>query len=453
MTQLHVSREMIEAYSKPVPRYTSFPTAPHFDGSVDGHSVSAWLRDLPDAPVSLYLHIPYCDRLCWFCGCHTKHTKRYEPVERYVGDLCREIALYRRVIGRRLSVREIHLGGGSPSLLRPKELQKLRAALDDAFEIGPKTQISVEFDPTDLSLSHLEAFRDFGVNRASLGVQDFNPTVQTAINRPQGFAETLDMVDALRDAGVTSINIDALYGLPFQTLDTLETTLEQVMSLAPDRIALFGYAHVPWVKPHQKLIPEEALPDRYDRFWQARFAEQIMSEYGLRLIGMDHFAKPDDSLTIAYDQGRVRRNFQGYTTDGCPTLIGLGVSSVSQYPSGYAQSTKSIHDYRRSLDAGRLPIEKGIAFSGKNMAWGAAIEALMTYFKLDPAALKARFGTQATPVLERAAEVARTHPDGFLVKTRQGYRVTPKGRFFIRSIAAEFDPYLRADQTQYSAAV
>lgn len=453
MADTGYTRELIERYAAPVPRYTSYPTAPHFSESITGQTVTKWLAELSDEPVSLYLHIPYCDRLCWFCGCNTQHTLKYEPIQRYVDDLCREIRLVADQMGSRKRVSCLHLGGGSPSLLKRPELDRLRAALDTYFVLYAETEISVEFDPSDLSPEDLTAFKDFGLTRASLGVQDFAPRVQDYINRPQSYAETLACVDGLRALGIKSINIDALYGLPGQTLDTLEATLDKVCGMEPDRIALFGYAHVPWVKPHQRLIPEETLPDIHARFWQAHYARQILEEYEYKAIGIDHFVRSGDSLDIAYRNGRAVRNFQGYTTDTAPALIGLGVSSISRLPQGYAQNVKSVHEWRRSLDAEVLPIARGFDTRKINMAWGAAIQMLMTYFALDQKALKDRFGAQAEPVLETAKWLAATDTDEFFVRTPRGHRITPAGRPFTRSIASQFDAFLQDGTAQFSIAV
>ncbi|MGB3454863.1 MAG: radical SAM protein, partial [Litorimonas sp.] len=273
--------ELILDYSAPVPRYTSYPTAPNFSDAVDADTVGAWMAALPASEaVSLYIHIPYCDRLCWFCGCHTQHVKRYAPVRAYLADLHREIALAAGRIGRRQRVARVHLGGGSPSLLRPDDLVRLRAHLDAAFQLDGDTEISLEFDPTDMDAAEVEAFCAFGVSRASLGVQDFDPRVQTAINRPQSFAKTREIVEALRAGGVRSVNIDALYGLPFQTDDTVRRTAEQVISLEPDRVALFGYAHVPWMKRHQRMIEETSLPGALSRFRQSRLAAAALVRAG-----------------------------------------------------------------------------------------------------------------------------------------------------------------------------
>jgi oxygen-independent coproporphyrinogen-3 oxidase len=453
MADTGYTRELIERYAHPVPRYTSYPTAPHFSEAIKASTVTDWLSETDEAAISLYIHIPYCDRLCWFCACHTQHTLKYEPIQRYIGDLCKEVAIVAEKVGSRRQISQLHLGGGSPSLLKAQELIRLREALDTYFIIDDDTEISIEFDPSDLSADALAAFKDFRLTRASLGVQDFAPRVQEYINRPQSYRETADCIDGFRALGINSINIDALYGLPGQTLDTLEATLDYVCGLEPDRIALFGYAHVPWAKPHQRMIANDTLPDVHARFWQAQYARQIIGEYGYNPLGIDHFVRPGDSLDLAYSLGRAKRNFQGYTTDTSPTLIGLGVSSISRYNQGYAQNTKSVHEWRRCLDRGELAIERGIKTSGLNMAWGAAIESLMTYFSIDSQALRQAHGAQADAVLAKASLIAATDLDEFFVQTRRGYRITPAGRPFTRTLASRFDPFLSDRETRFSIAV
>lgn len=446
--------EMVEAYAAPVPRYTSYPTAPNFHTGIQGEQVQIWLQDIPeDEAVSLYIHIPFCDRLCWFCGCHTKHVQKYAPIHHYLQLVYREITLVARKIGRRQSVSRLHLGGGSPSLLKPADLIELREHLDSHFDFLPDAEISVEFDPSDMSLSDVASFARFGVTRASLGVQDFDMKVQTTINRLQSFEQTEGVINALRDHGVSSVNIDALYGLPHQTETTLTDTLRKVVRLSPDRIALFGYAHVPWIKTHQRLIPEDALPSLLERFRQARLAEEILRKAGYVAIGFDHFAKPNDGLAVAARQAELRRNFQGYTADNCDTLIGFGTSSISQYARGYAQNTKSNHAYARALDAGTLPIERGIALSLLDEVTAAAIESLMCDFKINASQLRARFGQAADHALRKASMVVMRDEDDIFRATEDGFVVTEKGRPFVRSIAACLDDYLSKDSARYSVAV
>ncbi len=448
------AHSVIQNFAKPVPRYTSYPTAPHFNESVQSQTVSKWMGLIPnDEAISVYIHIPFCDRLCWFCGCHTKHTLKYEPVKRYLQTLYKEIRLAAQKIGRKQTLAHLHLGGGSPSLLRANELMELKAVLLECFTFTNETEISLEFDPTDLDEDALLAFTAFGVTRASLGVQDFDPLVQETINRIQSFEQTQFVIETLRSYGVKSLNIDALYGLPHQTLVTLGDTLEQVEALSPDRIALFGYAHVPWVKTHQKLIPEDSLPDNAERFAQARFAEGFLESAGYDAIGIDHFARSTDSLTLAYRGGQVRRNFQGYTTDQSDTLLGFGVSSISQFKEGYAQNVKDTHSYKRALEEGYLPTQRGYTLSTQDRLISAAINELMCYFTLSPHALIQRFGVSASDVIRRAEQIVAEDEFGFFIKTKGRFEITPEGRPFARTYAAKFDAYLASNQARYSVAV
>lgn len=451
---MHYSEALITRYAKPVPRYTSYPTAPHFNATVQGSTVRRWMKAIPaDEAISLYLHIPFCDRLCWFCGCHTKHTLKYEPVKTYLKSLYKEIELTRRIIGRKQMLAHIHLGGGSPSLLREAELKELKSVLSDNFIINDATEISLEFDPTDLDAERLKAFADFGLTRASLGVQDFDIKVQETINRLQSFEQTKFVVDNLRAQGVSSLNIDALYGLPHQTLTSLSKTLEQVCALSPDRIALFGYAHVPWVKRHQNLIDASTLPNTIERFEQARFAENFLVANGYKAIGIDHFAKAGDSLNAAFEKREIHRNFQGYTTDNCQTLIGLGVSSVSQFRQGYAQNVKDTHSYRRLLEEDCLPAARGIIRSVDDDLASAAINELMCYFTLSGDELTERFGAKAQSVISTARRIAEQDSQGFFIQEGHNFKITERGRPFARTIASYFDRYLETDQAQYSTAV
>jgi len=449
-----ISDDLIRAYAAPVPRYTSYPAAPHFHEGIGSETISSWMSTIPETDaISLYVHIPFCDRMCWFCGCHTQHVERYDPVKLYLKSLYAEIALVASKIGRQQTVARAHLGGGSPSLLKRDDLVDLKAMLAEHFNLTAKTEISVEFDPTDLGPERVADFIEFGVTRASLGVQDFDPKVQETINRLQSFEQTKAVIDHLRLGGVTSVNIDALYGLPYQTLETLEDTLAKVTDLSPDRIALFGYAHVPWVKPHQKLIPDEALPGVIERFRQARFAEGFLVNAGYVHIGFDHFARPGDDFAKAAQSRQLRRNFQGYTTDAASVLIGLGTSAISQYPEGYAQNTKNRHEYRRDIEQLNLPISRGIAVSSEDIVIAAAIEAFLCDFRLDTASFKERFGQHATHVLAKCAMIAMRDEDGFFLADETGFHITEAGRPFVRSFVACLDEYFGRDVGRYSLAI
>jgi len=434
-----------------VPRYTSYPTAPHFHSGVDAGIVTNWLDAIPQGDaISLYLHIPYCDRLCWFCACHTKQTLRYDPVSEYLEALYAEIrTIGARIAGRAL-VRAIHWGGGSPTMLKPDDMKALRAEIDTAFDISPDVEFSVEIDPNDMGDERLDMLAEIGMNRASLGVQDFDPRVQKAINRDQSFELTASIVEGLRERGVQSVNLDLLYGLPHQTLNTLASTLDQALSLRPDRIALFGYAHVPWFKKHQTMIDEEALPKGLQRLAQARAAAERVSAEGYLAIGIDHFALPGDSLAAAAREGRLRRNFQGYTDDSCETLIGLGPSSVSRYRDGYAQNTVSTAEYCRIVSSGEVATARGLVLSGEDRMRGWAIERLMCDFSFNARELLDRFGSQAQHLLAEATVLAQSPMSGL---RREGDRFTITDQTMTRLVASHFDPYFAKGNARHSVAV
>jgi oxygen-independent coproporphyrinogen-3 oxidase len=440
-------------YAQPVPRYTSYPTAPHFHGGIDGMCYARWLGETdPHKPVSLYLHVPFCDQLCWFCGCHTKQVRRYDPVADYLDALGAEIALAARTLPGRRNVSAVHFGGGSPTVIEPDDIDSLRAKLDDAFDLDPDCEISVEIDPRNVDHDKLEAWHRFGITRASLGVQDFDPDVQRAINRRQSFEQTQAVVGALRKAGIGSINLDILYGLPLQTTETLRRTIDLAVSMRPNRIALFGYAHVPWVKKHQSLIDQDTLPGPAERFDMASDGAAQLAEAGYIALGIDHFADQDDNLAAAASDGRMRRNFQGYTTDDAETLIGFGASSIGRLPQGYVQNSVSAADYIRKVRAGELPTMRGFALSLSDRIIGRLIESLMCDFSFSISDLKRAFGAEVDSLLVEAAGIAAL--EGAIVSfDGDTFFVKPEGQPFVRTIASRFDRYLTRDKARHSAAV
>lgn len=448
-----VSRALAGRIGESVPRYTSYPTAPHFHAGVTGETVRGWLAAIPGETISLYVHIPFCDRLCWFCACHTKLTLRYEPVSDYLKSLHAEIALVAGLVGGRAQVRSVHFGGGSPTMLRPDDLVALDAAMRAAFSYRPDAEISVEIDPNDMDAARFDALAAIGMTRASLGVQDFDPKVQKAINREQGFAMTKAVVDGVRARGVGSVNLDLLYGLPHQTRQGLAATVACCLSLRPDRIALFGYAHVPWFKKHQTMINEAALPDAVMRFEQSRLAARLIGAAGYEAIGLDHFARSSDSLAVAASEGRLRRNFQGYTDDASPILIGLGPSSISRLPQGYAQNAPAAAIYGRLVGEGRVPATRGLALSAEDHARGWLIERLMCDFGFSRGALVARFGEIGQALVAEAERHVASDGDGLLLMRGGDFVVSLDGRPFVRSVAARFDPYLASGKARHSAAV
>jgi oxygen-independent coproporphyrinogen-3 oxidase len=435
------------------PRYTSYPTAPHFHAGIGEGEVTQWLDAVPDGDaVSLYLHIPFCDRLCWFCACHTRQTRKYEPVARFVRSLHAEIETVAASIGGRTRVVAIHFGGGSPTMLDAADFREVMARLRAAFKGADTAELSVEIDPNDMNEDKLDVLAGAGLTRASLGVQDFDPRVQQAINREQSFELTRAVVGGLRRRGVGSLNLDLLYGLPHQTVASVETTVAQALTLRPDRIALFGYAHVPWFKKHQTMIDEAWLPDGAARLEQSQAAARLIVEAGYVAIGIDHFALPADGLTLAARAGRLGRNFQGYTDDACETLIGLGPSSISHFRQGYAQNVAATLDYQRTVDAGRLAIARGVEFSEDDRVRGWVIERLMCDFGFSAGEALARFGDACRPVLAEAALLAQTDPTS-LRAIGDRYEVPDETRPWVRTVAARFDSYLRQGAARHSLAV
>lgn len=449
-----MSDRLLAKYSGSVPRYTSYPTAPHFHTGVNCDIYSQWLSELDvSSNLSLYLHIPYCDRLCWFCACHTKQTLRYEPITTYLAALRREIAAVGAKVPAGAKVTAIHFGGGSPTMLTPEDMTDLMACLRASFDVAGDAEISVEMDPNDLDEARYDALAAIGLTRASLGVQDFDPTVQKAINRIQTFEQTKSVVDAVRARGVGSVNCDVLYGLPYQTLDGVGRTLSDILSLSPDRVALFGYAHVPWMKKHQTMIPEPSLPDVGERFRQSNFAAQMLLDAGYQQIGIDHFAKPSDSMAIAARTGGLRRNFQGYTTDSADALIGLGASSISQLPQGYVQNMPATGEYQRMVEGEGLAAVRGIELSEDDRMRAYVIERLMCDFGFDFAPLLANFPTAAHDLIAEARTFARSNPDDICRVGNASFTITPEGRPFTRTIAAVFDRYLENGRGRHSIAV
>lgn len=443
---------LINALSQPVPRYTSYPTAPNFSNGVDAAAFSNALQSLsPQQPLSLYFHIPFCHQLCWYCGCHARVANSKKPIERYVQDLLSEIGLVRKHLKGSPCVSHVHFGGGSPNRLTEGQFARIMTELRNHFQLTQDTEVAVELDPRWLTKSQIAAFAENGVTRASLGVQDFDENVQRAINRQQSFKQTKDAVDGLRAAGIGNINIDLVYGLPHQTRRTLTQTISDVLKLAPNRIALFGYAHLPQKIRHQRLIDDAAVPGALDRYAQCRRAQRLLQRAGYVPLGVDHFAKPHDPITTT----RLRRNFQGYTTDSAPNLIGLGASSISHLSTGYYQNLASPRDYQAAIQAGKLATTRGIELSHDDILRGFVIERLMCDYEFSEINLAAKFGASAVShLVEEAKYLANNDKNGIVEKTVDGFRVTSEGKPFVRSIAACFDAYLSdSPNAQYSVGV
>jgi oxygen-independent coproporphyrinogen-3 oxidase len=442
--------ELVQRMSAPVPRYTSYPTAPHFSAKVGAMDFADGLRCLPPSQaLSLYMHIPFCSQLCWYCGCNTKATRNTATIAHYVQHLKTEILMVAALVPGDKPLAHIHWGGGSPNSLSADQIRELSATLHSSFTFGSETEFAVEIDPRWLDESQIEAFAAAGVTRASIGVQDFNPDVQSAINRVQSVEMTRTAVDGMRAAGVKGVNIDLVYGLPHQTEDSVASTIDEVIRLAPDRIALFGYAHLPSRAKHQSMIDETTLPGTMERYRQSRRAEQLLIEAGYVTVGLDHFARPDDPMA----SGAIKRNFQGYTTDSAEALIGVGASSISQLPTGYYQNAVPRADYERRVTDTGLATVKGILLSQDDRMRAGVIERLMCDFEFSKSSLQSVFGDLAKPVIEKADELVAADAEGLVERTPDGFRVTPLGQPFVRAIASCFDAYLGKGSSTFSAGV
>lgn len=436
------------AHRTSVPRYTSYPTAPHFSPKVGHGQYHHWLSVLPaGSKLSLYVHIPFCHQLCLYCGCNTKATQHYAPVSRYLRPVMAEISnVAMRVPAHRVT--QIHWGGGSPNILNADDILLLSETIRTYFSIDRDVEFAVEMDPRHLDPEQIRAFGRAGISRLSLGVQDFNKAVQDAIGRAQSFEMTRRAVDAFRNLGVPSINIDIMYGLPYQTIKTVERTAAQVLALAPDRIAVFGYAHLPQRMKHQRLLPAEQLPNAADRLAQSARIGQYLVERGYVRVGFDHYAKPTDKLAA----GNIARNFQGYTTDRSDALIGIGASAIGRLPQGYVQNVVAAADYARRIEQSGLATAKGIELSDEDRARGYVIERLMCDLRLSAADIREKCGASATEILRDADRLLELDENAnFVQRTADGFLVTERGRPFLRNICAHFDTYLPSSDALHSA--
>ena len=436
------------------PRYTSYPTAHHFTPQVGEAQHRIWLHTVGEgADVSVYVHVPFCKELCWFCGCHTKMTKRYEPIKQYVQLLLREIEMLRQHLSGRGRLASIHFGGGSPSLLEPGDVMAILYAIRSVFPEGTLREQAIELDPRTTSAENIAHYRDMGFNRISIGLQDFDPTVQQAINRIQPYEMVATVMEQLRAAGLSHINCDLIYGLPHQTRERFLDSLAKTVQLAPDRIALFSYAHVPHIKKHQRLIPTEWLPS--DDAKLALFLEgaEFLESQGYVTIGIDHFARSDDPLAVAMRDRTLARNFQGYVTDTTDVLIGVGSSSISQFPQGFMQNSAHMPDYRAAIEGGHLPSLRGWAFVGDDTARKRVIDALMCFMEVDLAQIRQAFELPEyyfQPELDELAQGALRH-----VVAIQGerLRIATPYRMAARVVATVFDGYRHVMAGRYSKVV
>lgn len=447
--------DLIERYGGRAPRYTSYPTAIQFTPEVSAVEYGGWLKGLRRnaGHVSLYLHVPFCDRMCWYCGCNTVVVNRRSPIQDYVARLLREIDLVADTLSERLVAGSVHFGGGTPNMLAPEEVGAVLAKLAERFDFAESAEIAAEIDPRTLTAEWVRAAAAGGMNRASLGVQDLDSSVQKAINREQPLEIVARAAELLRSVGISSLNMDLMYGLPRQTLEGLEKTINQALGLNPDRLSLFGYAHVPWMKSHQKLIRDDELPDSRLRYLMQQRAADLLEERGWRRLGLDHFAKPDDSLSAAAAEGRMRRNFQGYTTDEAPVLIGFGASSIGRMPQGYVQNAAAVPQWREKLERGELPVARGVAMTADDRFRAEIIERLMCDFIVDLADVCARHNRDLADLNEALEMLTPMQADGVVKVTGAQVEATHAGRDFVRTICAAFDAHLDREATRHSKGI
>lgn len=447
---------LIRKYDRAGPRYTSYPPANHFKPVAEHALATDIMGPVPDddRPLSLYLHIPFCETLCWFCGCHTITSLNRDRADDYLQTLEREMQLHHARFGKPRRVVQVHFGGGTPNFLSPGQILRLGEALHRCFAIEADAEVSVELDPRRLSREHVEAFRQIGVNRASFGVQDCNPDVQKAIHRVQPSLENRSAMTHLREAGISSVNIDLIYGLPLQSTTTFAATLEEVLALQPDRFAVFNYAHVPWMKPAQKILERHPRPSPEQKLQLLKLVIETLTGAGFHYIGMDHFARPADELVQAQRQGVLQRNFQGYSTRGGVDILGLGLSSISQTANRYWQHAKELPAYREAIAQGRFALSRHYTLSNEDACRRGVIMQLMCNLGLQFADFP---GPEGQPFAEYFAEtlsqLREMEHDGLLEIQDDALRVTPNGALFLRNLAMAFDTYLASAPNRYSRTV
>lgn len=446
-------RAISKYLSERIPRYTSYPTAPHFSATVGQQTYRDWLQALPETNrLSLYLHVPFCKTLCWYCGCHTSVTRHREPVERYVRTLEQEILRVADLAGSK-RVAHLHWGGGTPTIVGPTLFRSVMALLQDRFHIEPCAERAVEVDPRRMDPAMAAALADTGITRASLGVQTFDPTVQKAVARVQSLEVTRSCVSLLRGAGIGAINIDLLYGLPHETVATCEASVQAALTLHPSRFSVFGYAHVPAIMKHQQVIDAAALPDAPERLRQEHAIGEALVRAGYMRIGLDHYARPDDTLAQARMDGRLRRNFQGYTDDPADALIGFGASSIGQSSRGYVQNAADLKGWRDRIEAGELATVRGLALTKDDALRGEIIERLMCDLRVDVPAVLLRRGLTAN-ALDRELDALQPLIHDGLVQLDRGVIMIPEAmRALVRRVASAFDAYLDPATGRHAVAV
>ncbi len=444
-TRLVISPETLIQYDRPGPRYTSYPTAPEWDDHFNAEDYRQVLKQAnkKPSPVSLYFHLPFCQSLCLYCGCNVVINKNHEVAVPYLESLKREIELISEEVSPSRKVEQLHWGGGTPTYLSPAQIEKLYSHIASHFSFAPDAEIGIEVDPRVTTDEHLQTLRRVGFNRLSLGIQDFDPLVQKTIHRIQPFAETRRLFDYSRELGFESINIDLIYGLPHQTQESFQDTIEKVIAMNPDRIAVFSYAHVPWMKKQQGSFAK-FLPTGFEKFRIFASAIERFTEAGYRYIGLDHFARPGDEISEAQDKRTLHRNFQGYTTKAGCDLYAMGVSSISSFEDAYAQNWRDLPDYYAAINKDQLPTMRGIYVTEEDKLRRSVINRILCHCKVIKSEVERDFKINFNEhFATELADLDKLAQDGLAQITDDEITVQPLGRIFLRNIAMVFDAYLK----------
>lgn len=452
-TRPEFDRELIAGLPSSGPRYTSYPTADRFHGGFREKEYLEALHsrgaDASNKPLSLYIHIPFCNTICYYCGCNKIITKDKGRADAYIEYLEKEMKLLAPHLGGRHQLAQLHFGGGTPTFLSNNQLERVFEMIRKYFQLIPDGEYSIEIDPRKVSRETVLKLGKLGFNRMSVGIQDFDPKVQAAVNRIQSYEETKEVIDAAREAGFKSVSVDLIYGLPYQTSESIKTTIDTVLSLDPDRLALYHYAHLPHVFKPQRRIDTAAVPGSEEKLDMLQYCVQTLTERGYVFIGMDHFAKPDDELSVALEKGLLQRNFQGYSTYADCDLVAIGVSSIGKIGNTYSQNERDIDAYYAAIDEGRLPVMRGYQLNQDDILRRNIIQDLMCRFALDYRVYEDISGTPFDRYFkDELADLEKLADLGLVSLNKQGLTVTPKGRFLIRNIAMVFDYHLRHKKTK-----
>ena len=453
------SGDLLRKYDRPGPRYTSYPTAPEWSSDFGAAPYALHLAraERQGGPLSLYVHLPFCREMCRFCGCNVIATHDRTRADAYLEVLEEEVALVAAHLPTRRKVSQLHWGGGTPTFLDEKQLVRCHEILTRHFALAKDAEQAIEVDPAVTTRSQIETLARLGFNRISMGVQDFDPRVQEVVGRIQGEAETAELVRAARENGFLGVNLDLIYGLPYQTKESWGRTLERILAIGPDRMAVFGFAYVPWAKPHQRLLPQEALPRAEERVELFLAAVEAFTAKGYRLIGLDHFATESDELARALEAGTLFRNFQGYTVRPADDTVAFGITSISDVGGAYAQNVHKLRDWTALVLERKLPVERGAALSNDDLMRRHAINQVMCQLRLDLRQIESRFGEDARAALEADLDGSREELEGDGLVTFDGdvLHVTPLGQLLVRNVAMIFDAYLKraSGKRQFSRTV